>query len=357
MSAPNLSETQPMVVKPNKKKGVWKWILLGLGIILALTAAGGGIGYASGISFREKTANNQRALAASTQYQLSLADFAAGNYLRAKDRLVYVIQLDPGYAGAKEKLAEVLITMASTATPTTAPSATVAPTLDLSGVEAMLAQAKQLMAGGDFNGVITALDNIRKSNASFKTAEVDGLYYLALRNRGLEKITQQGYLEGGIYDLTVASRFGPIDGLANSTKEEAEVYITAASFWEVNWEQALFYFEQIYTTDPYLHDINNWTAVDRYRMASVGYGDQLMTKNKYCEAQQYYQNAANISADNKTSEKLLSATNKCNALTATEVPIDTTTPPPAADTTVTVPPVTSDVTPPPVSSEAPVPEG
>jgi tetratricopeptide (TPR) repeat protein len=364
MSDQNINETQPMVVEPKKKTAVWKWILLGLGIIILLTAAGGSIGYASGLAFRQKTAQTQAALAASTQYQLALSDLSSGNLSRAKDRLVYVIQLDPGYAGAKEKLAEVMIQLASTATPTPAPTATVVPTLDTSGEEALLAQAKQLLAGNDYTGTLSALDNLRKQNPTFKTAEVDGLYYRALRYRGVQKISNDGFLEGGIYDITLASKFGPIDGQANGVMQTAKLYITAASFWEVNWEQSLFYFSQLYTSDPYVHDINNWTAVDRFRTASIGYGDEFMTKNNYCSAQEQYQNAINIKDDQKTADKLLVATNKCaesqGITTETPTPETTaTTPAPEGTVVTTEAPVVVTTEPPadtpvPPTAEAPV---
>lgn len=332
MSEQNLNETQSMESQPRKKPAVWKYILVAIGIILVLTAMGGGIGYAAGISTRQKTAKQQASLAAATQYQLALVDYSSGNLTRAKDRLVYVIQLDPGYEGAKEKLAEIMIQLAATATPTAAPSPTTAPTMDTSGVEALLAQAKQLLAGGDYTGTLNALDVIRKQNPSFKSAEVDGLYYRALRYRGVQKISNEGFLEGGIYDLTLASRFGPIDGQANGVMQTAKLYITAASFWEVDWENALNYFSQLYASDPYLHDINNWTVIDRYRMASIGYADELMAKNKFCDAEQYYQSALAIKDEQTTADKLTKAANKCAELQAQNA---TETPAPEPETTTT----------------------
>ena len=81
------------------------------------------------------------------QYQLGVTDLQNSRYEFAKQRFEYVIQLDPGFPGVLEKMAEIAIIMNATATPTPAPIATVAPTLDLSGVESLLAQAKQFLVG------------------------------------------------------------------------------------------------------------------------------------------------------------------------------------------------------------------
>ena len=52
---------------------------------------------------------------------------------------------------------------------------------------------------------------MRKYDPNYNTSLVDGMYYFALRNYGYDLITKQGNLEGGIYQLTLAERFGPLD--------------------------------------------------------------------------------------------------------------------------------------------------
>ena len=59
-------------------------------------------------------------------------------------------------------------------------------------------------------------------------------------------------LEGGIYDLAIAAKFGPLDTEANSAREWARLYIVGLSFWEVHPEQAVFYFGQVASSAPYL---------------------------------------------------------------------------------------------------------
>jgi hypothetical protein len=62
------------------------------------------------------------------------------------------------------------------------------------------------------------------------------MYYFSLRNYGYHLI-QQGNLEGGIYQLTLAERFGPLDRDSNGVREGARYYLIGASFWELNWRE------------------------------------------------------------------------------------------------------------------------
>ena len=218
----------PTPTKP-RKQGVKWWVVGGIVGVLLITAFGGLGGYYSGIANRRAIEQNNRSLAASMQYQLGLTDLQNGNLEFAKQRFEYVIQLDPGFPGVLEKMAEIAIVMNATAIPTDAPIATAAPTLDLSGVENMLAQSKQFLVAQDWTGALAALDAIRKENPSFKTLEVDGLYYLALRSRGIQKIYQLGKLESGIFDITLMSRYGPIDKDSRDATEWASFYIYGAS--------------------------------------------------------------------------------------------------------------------------------
>jgi hypothetical protein len=176
-------------------------------------------------------------------------------------------------------------------TPTTPPTLT--PTPDFSGAENAYERARQLILAQDWPGALAALDTIRKLDPTYKTAQVDGMYYFALRNYGFDLITKQGNLEGGIYQLTLAERFGPLDRSADGLREGARLYITGASFWELDWSQAVLYFSQVGTGWPSLWD-GTMQASQRYYIASMRYGDELFEKQEYCEAYQQYQNASSV---------------------------------------------------------------
>lgn len=289
VSPDTLETTQPVVVNPKKKTGLWiVGILLG---VIIITALGGLAGYYSGIQNRKANESNTRLLATSLQYQLGVEDLIRGNYEFAKQRFEYVIQMDPAYPGVLEKMAEIAIIMNATATPTPAPEVTPVPTLDTSGVEGLLSQAKQFMTGQDYDSVIAALDAMRKENPSFKTLEVDGLYYLALRNRGINKIQKYGKLESGIFDIVLMSRYGPIDKDSRDASEWAGYYIYGASFYGIDWARVIKDLKVVHDNYPYLTDQSNVPATFRYWTALYKYGVQLWEANNNknaCLANDYY---------------------------------------------------------------------
>ena len=284
-----LENTQPVVIKPKKKTGLWiAGILLS---VIIITALGGLAGYYAGLQNRKATEANNRLLATSLQYQLGVEDLIRGNYDFAKQRFEYVIQLDPSYPGVLEKMAELSIIMNATATPIPAPEVTPVPTLDTSGVEGLLNQAKQFMVGQDYDSVIAALDAMRKENPSFKTLEVDGLYYLALRNRGINKIQKYGKLESGIFDIVLMSRYGPIDKDARDASEWAGYYIYGASFYGIDWGRVIKDLKVVHENYPYLMDQSKVSATFRYWTALYKYGLQLWQANENknaCLASDYY---------------------------------------------------------------------
>jgi hypothetical protein len=156
------------------------------------------------------------------------------------------------------------------------------------------------------------------------------MYYIALRYRGVQKIIYEGNLEGGMYDLSLTESFGPLDHEANGFRNWARMYVSGASFWEVDWERVLSFFGQIYPALPNLRDGSNWTAVERFRLASIGYGDELMLVEEYCLAITHYTNALSISDDPTVGPKLEAANQGCFPPAPTAAPVQNTpTPDPA----------------------------
>jgi tetratricopeptide (TPR) repeat protein len=218
----------------------------------------------------------------------------------------------------------------STSTPT--PSLT--PTPDFSGAQEAFASAQQLIAAQNWPEAIRSLDQTRKLGPDYEQSKVDGMYYFALRNYGYSLITQQGNLEGGIYQLTLAERFGPLDRDSNGLREGARYYIIGASFWGLDWAQAVSYFEQVQSWG------NLWdgtmTATERYWFASMRYGDELFANGQACDAVEQYENAQVVAQlDNDASENWARAYTECYPATPTIdltltviVPVETTTPAP-----------------------------
>jgi hypothetical protein len=190
-----------------------------------------------------------------------------------------------------------MVLMAQALTPTPEPTPTLEPTPDMRNEEQLFDQIKQDLVDRNWAGAIGDIETLRNMNLEYRAIDVDGLYYIALRFFGIENILNQGQLEVGIYNLTLSERFAPLDLDAINYRNWARQYITAASFWGVDWAQVVTYFADIYPALPNLRDVSGMTATERFRIASIKYGDLLMTQEKYCEAQIQYQNALNLYND------------------------------------------------------------
>jgi tetratricopeptide (TPR) repeat protein len=341
-SSGSTQPNKPITLSKPKRGRTFLFFALGLIIILVIAIFGG---YQSGISIRKETKSSAVLQQLGEQYQLALVDIQFGRYDNAKQRLEYIIQNDASFPGVQDTLTQVLVQMSTQATGQPAstvapPTATTAPTPDYSGVQEAFTQAQQLIAAQDWTGALGALDQSRKLDPTYNTSQVDGMYYFALRNYGYDLIVKQGNLEGGIYQLTLAERFGQLDNSANGIREGARYYILGASFWELNWEQSLFYFNQIYGGWPNLWD-GTMTVADRYRIASMRYGDELYGNENYCDAVTQYENAKNIAPlDNTASNNYPKAYVACHPATATPV-LET----PTTDPGVIIPTDTQSVAP------------
>lgn len=283
----NTESTQPNkpVASPKPKRG--RAFLLNTLVLIALLALGIFGGYQSALSIRKNAESSTLMEQLGEQFQYALVDMEFGRYEVAKQRLEFIIEKDSTFPGAQEKLTEVLVQInlqANYVAPTATPSLT--PTPDFSGAEQAFARAQQLIAAQDWSGALGALDSLRKFDPNYNTSQVDGMYYFALRNNGYNLIVNQGNLEGGIYYMTLAERFGPLDNTANGLREGARVYLIGASFWEINWEQAVFYFSQARNWGS-LWD-GSMTANERFWFASMRYGDDFFDKGQLCEENEAY---------------------------------------------------------------------
>jgi tetratricopeptide (TPR) repeat protein len=336
----NTQPNKPIQTEPKKSRRGLRFLFNALAFIIILSLAGLGA-YRSAISTRQANAQASLSQQLGEQFQLALVDIQFGKYENAKQRLEFIIAKDSTFPGAQQKLTEVLVMMN---VPT--PTATVAPTTtpDSSGAQAAFAQAQQLMNAQDWPSALGQLDTLRKLDPAYQASQVDGMYFFALRNYGYNLITQQGNLEGGIYEFTLAERFGTLDNTANGLREGARYYLLGASFWELDWQQAVFYFSQVAGGWPSLWD-GTMTASERFRIASMRYGDVLLKQKNYCDAYAQYDTAQKIAQlDSQAASGFQEASLQCYPPTATpspttEVIIATTAPvvdtPVPADTPIT----------------------
>ncbi len=292
------------------------WILWGLGgivllILIALTSVYGG--YQAAIEQRTAFQATRNATEAQAQFSLALVDIATKNYEQARQRLEYIIKIAPDFPGVADKLAEVMVAMGTTATPTPMPTLAPTPTPDLRDRDQLYLRARELMAGADWDTAIDTLLTLRKKDPAYMAVEVDGLLFVCLRNRGVDKISRHSDLEGGTYDLALAQAFGPLDVEAKNWRDWAELYIRGASFWGVDWEKAVLYFSEIATIAPNLMDGSQITASERYYQALMKYGDWLAQQGRWCDAQAQYETAQGIRNNDNLQPTAEYAAQQCSA--------------------------------------------
>ncbi|GAH16225.1 unnamed protein product, partial [marine sediment metagenome] len=92
------------------------------------------------------------------------------------------------------------------------------PTPDMRGAEDLFSHSQILLADQKWTEAIDTLLKLRKDDPDYQTVKVDSMLYVALGNRGVERILREGDLEGGTYDLALAEKFGPLDVEASSMR-------------------------------------------------------------------------------------------------------------------------------------------
>lgn len=290
--------------KTKKKSGgsIVGWIFLGIFLMLALAIAGGVLGYNTAISARQAEYSRRSMMAAAEQYQMAIADIENGNFANAKTRLDYVIEVDSAYPGAMETYQQVILALYPTASPTPVMTSTPepTPTADTRGEEEMFQSIQQAMYSKNWETAINLITALRDKNINYRGLEVDGLYYIALRNYGMDQISA-GYLENGVYNITLAESFGPIDAQADNLRNAARSYLSGAGFWEINWSKALEYYSNAAQVMPNMIDrATMLTANQRYAEASFHVADEYVAREDYCGAIPYYNQGLPIYAPENT---------------------------------------------------------
>lgn len=295
---------------PRVQKFRWWYVLIGLAVLLIGAAAGGYLGYRAGLQLRLSAQSEQVVMLATQQFQQGVIDLDSGRFETARKRFEYVISLDPSFPGASDKLAEAMIGQSQKLTPTPEAEPTLAPTPDTRNEEQLFAQIQQDMGSQNWENAFLTIGKLRDLNINYRTVDVDGMYYITLRFLGIQKI-QQGQLEVGNYYLTLSDRFAPLDVDGKNYRDWSRLYLSAASFWGVDWGRVVAAFGEIYPSLPNLMDSSFITATERFRQASINYGDFLFTNEQYCDAQKQYENGLAIGADAHGQEGLSKAAEYC----------------------------------------------
>ncbi|MFN2235862.1 MAG: hypothetical protein ACK2U1_16675 [Anaerolineales bacterium] len=303
------------------------WLLLGFFVLILTGTMALAFGYVSGN--RERDTNLAVALETDiqTQYDLGLQDFNAGNYALARQRFDYVLQQDPNYPGVVDMLSETLLRMAE---PTTVPvsatpasTATPSPTPDTRQADEIFASAESQLNNQDWKTLVQTIAALRNIDPQYRAVEVDRMLYLGLLFSGIDKIMNEGDLEGGVYDLALVERFAPLDSQAQIYQEWARLYQIGVSFWGVLPEKSVEYFSQLASAAPYLRDLSGIYASDRYRLALLQYGDRLAQMGEWCLAVEQYNLAQSLQDDQAVQPTLTFADDQCASGGDSEEPEET----------------------------------
>ena len=310
----------------------WRWwVLLGVLGLAAIGILSGLGGYNAGIGMKQDVQFTQIAMELERQFELGEEDLLNERYEIARQRFDYILKFNPDYPGAIDRLTEALLAINITATPTIMPTATVTPTPDLRNQETLFTQAQAALESGDWTAAINNLLVLRKADPAYNAVQVDGMFYIALRNRGVQKILRDADLEGGTFDLALAEKFGPLDAEAKNLRSWVDLYVIGASFWEIDWANAVFYFGQVAPMAPNLRDASGWTSTQRYLIALLRYGDVLAQDGKWCKAAEQYQLALSLGGDPAAQPTQVFYEDKCSGVPP-EGSVDTQQPVPETPT-------------------------
>jgi tetratricopeptide (TPR) repeat protein len=301
--------------------------LIGVATVLLLIIVLSGAGYAgyqAGLTQRDTQFRETQAADLALQYDLGLEDLAAGRYEVAAARFEYIVQLDPNFRDANQQLANARAGLTATATPRpvstltpTAPAEVTAAPTSNGEAETIYALAQDAYATSNWDEVIKQLTLLHAVDATYEEVRVDGMLYVALRNRGIARILGDE-LEAGMFDLDQAEAFGPLDTDALNHRAWARLYLAALSYWGLDWRQAMEILEQLYLIAPYFHDTN----VRLYR-STVNYADQLLRADEYCAAAERYQAARLLFVDDAEVDASLAEAEAACAQTPTPDPLAT----------------------------------
>jgi hypothetical protein len=276
-------------------------------------------GYQSGLEQREIDTREQESLALLDQFNLGVEDLTAGRYDLAKQRAEYILSVDPDNEAAiglldlaLKALNQPTLTPTPLITPTkTTPTATP----DVSTVEKHYEAAAAAVGRGDWTAALALLVDLRADHPEYRSEEVNQMMFTALRNRGFENILQ-GNQEQGIYDLSLAERFAPLDNQAASWRRSAEFYLFANSYVGLDWSQAYRWFSD-------LCGAAIWDSCYKFALSARSYADLLVATQDPCAALLPYEQSLITLYDGDLAVTATEAANLCltaTAATPTETP-------------------------------------
>jgi tetratricopeptide (TPR) repeat protein len=309
-------DTQPIRPQPGggpRKLGYWPWLLAGGVLAVVVLGVAAATGYMGGQQDRADEMATEQAGLLQEQFDLGVADLQNGRLQIARQRFEYILQIAPNYPNVHDLLDLTLQGLNQpTSTPIPSPTEiiyTPTPTLSVQSLDGLFAAAQTALSQQNWDQTVDLLLALRRKDPQYQLDQVNQMFFGALRNRGVNEILT-GEQELGIYDLTLASRFGALDSQAASWERTAEFYLYANSYFGLDWQLAAANFSS-------LCGAGVWDSCYKYAVSAASYGDLLISKNKdYCAAVDQYDASLTTRDDKSLHPTATAAYEACQTATA-----------------------------------------
>ncbi|MGC8786803.1 MAG: tetratricopeptide repeat protein [Anaerolineae bacterium] len=295
--------------EPTARSGGCGWamiagMLAGCAILLILGV--GLLGIYQGI--QERTRLNRAA--AIEHYHKGLEYFIAENYELAREEFALALQLDPKHSDAAAKLSEVETLLSKMPTPTSA--------VRYQTAILLYNEARELYNKGDWEGVITKLEQVHALDPEYEQEQVSMLLVEAYYKAGL-KLVEENRLEEAIRYFDRALQLRPAEQAIRAQKRLATLYLAGLGYWGADWEGAIEVFQALYQLQPDYKDTRQ-----RLYDAHVSYANVLAAKGEWCAARDQYDRALAMSFSDELKAKREEAAQSCAVAL-----LPTSTPPPS----------------------------
>ncbi len=311
-------QTEPVSEAPGRtpqlKRLLSSYLVIALIIVCVvgtalLLAAWGGL--VAGQNARDAQATQTAVVEMDVQFEMGLADLEAGQYRLAAQRFTWILERNPGYPGAAEKLAEARRLLENGVSANSTPI----PPSQADTNEERFAEARSLYNEKQWEAAIDRLEMLQARAPDYQPEQVEEMLYESLRQLGLRYIRTDERLEEGIVLLDRAALIRPLDDISEGERLIASLYVTGKTYWALNWPIVIQNFSEIYAVAPNYRDVES-----RLLEAYITYGDQLWLGGTPCDSVSLYQSAARIRNDAQIQDKIVGAIDACENPTPTPTP-------------------------------------
>jgi len=263
-------------------------------------------GYRVGTSQNRIVAATTMASEVALQYDLARKNIDMGHYKLAIERLEFVMNTAPDYPGVTDLLDQTRGKVDPTAVPIIESTKVVIAGRDQITSAERLRIIRMSYANQEWQNVITNIDLLKASSIDYSHVEVDGMLFVALRNRGIQRI-EIGDLELGLADLEHAEHITQLDQVANQRRRWGSLYQSASIFWNINWQIVIDNLYILYQIAPNFRDTSS-----KLFTARALYGETLLKEEDYCLAEEQFAFALDMKSEESLEMKWMESAANCD---------------------------------------------